>query len=150
MNTIVITAQIESRFVAEDDLIPFRCIPILSRATPRQTETSVDGATQSSSTILETANIGIKSPNTTLVSTDAATKISMKSRPKERKSLKERSRRQGIQSGYDTLASSRLFDMCPLLGLTCPTCTDTELQLPPNFCSLNFIGNYMSIQFHVR
>ncbi|GFY75862.1 uncharacterized protein TNIN_453381 [Trichonephila inaurata madagascariensis] len=103
-----------------------------------------DGVHQSSSTILETANIGIKSPNTTPVSTNAATKISKKSRPKERKSLKERSRRQGIQSGYepgyDTLASSRLFDMCPLLGLSCPTCTDTQLQLPPNFCSLNFIA----------
>ncbi|GFY47978.1 hypothetical protein TNIN_223371 [Trichonephila inaurata madagascariensis] len=64
---------------------------------------NIDGFTsKTSSTILETANIGIKSPNTTPVSTNAATKISKKSRPKERKSLKERSRRQGIQSGNES------------------------------------------------
>ncbi|GFR26846.1 uncharacterized protein TNCT_194971 [Trichonephila clavata] len=105
---------------------------------------NTDYVAQSSSPILETENFGINSPNTTLVSTDATTKLLRKSRPKERKSLKERYRRQEIQSGYtpgyDTVASLRLFDMCPQLGFSCPTCTDRELQLPPNFCSLNFIA----------
>ncbi|GFW88154.1 hypothetical protein TNCV_218261 [Trichonephila clavipes] len=37
MNTIIITVQIEPSFVAEDDLVPFRCSPILSYTTPLQT-----------------------------------------------------------------------------------------------------------------
>ncbi|GFW88117.1 hypothetical protein TNCV_217891 [Trichonephila clavipes] len=38
MKTIVITAQIESRFVTENDLVPLPCIPIPLCATPLQTE----------------------------------------------------------------------------------------------------------------
>ncbi|GFV98405.1 hypothetical protein TNCV_623641 [Trichonephila clavipes] len=41
MNTIVFTSQIESRFVTEDNLVPFRCSPIPSCATPLQVETSL-------------------------------------------------------------------------------------------------------------
>ncbi|GFU71823.1 uncharacterized protein TNCV_2033641 [Trichonephila clavipes] len=39
-NTIIITAEIESGFVAKDDLVPFRCSPV-SCATPLQTEASM-------------------------------------------------------------------------------------------------------------
>ncbi|GFW20410.1 hypothetical protein TNCV_4546771 [Trichonephila clavipes] len=42
-NTIVITAEIESRFVAKDDLVPFRCSPVSSCAAPLQTEASMGG-----------------------------------------------------------------------------------------------------------
>ncbi|GFU90885.1 uncharacterized protein TNCV_4922181 [Trichonephila clavipes] len=38
MNTIVITAEIESGFVAKDDLVPFRCSPLSSCVAPLQTE----------------------------------------------------------------------------------------------------------------
>ncbi|GFX88409.1 hypothetical protein TNCV_2278771 [Trichonephila clavipes] len=43
-NTIAITAQSESRFVAEDDLVLFRWSPILSCVTTLQTEASLVGA----------------------------------------------------------------------------------------------------------
>ncbi|GFW21367.1 hypothetical protein TNCV_1531921 [Trichonephila clavipes] len=42
-NTIVTTAQIEFRFVAEDDLVLFRCSPIPTSATPLVTEASFVG-----------------------------------------------------------------------------------------------------------
>ncbi|GFT25236.1 hypothetical protein TNCV_181081 [Trichonephila clavipes] len=42
-NTIVITAEIESGFVAKDDLVPFRCSPVSSCAAPLQTEASIGG-----------------------------------------------------------------------------------------------------------
>ncbi|GFX73960.1 uncharacterized protein TNCV_2954451, partial [Trichonephila clavipes] len=42
-NTIVITAEIESGFVAKDDLVPFRCSPVSSCAAPLQTEASMGG-----------------------------------------------------------------------------------------------------------
>ncbi|GFS86788.1 hypothetical protein TNCV_2407701 [Trichonephila clavipes] len=42
-NTIVITAEIESGFVAKGDLVPFRCSPVSSCAAPLQTEASMDG-----------------------------------------------------------------------------------------------------------
>ncbi|GFY00420.1 uncharacterized protein TNCV_1664591 [Trichonephila clavipes] len=42
-NTIVVTAEIESGFVAKDDLVPFRCSPVSSGAAPLQTETSMGG-----------------------------------------------------------------------------------------------------------
>ncbi|GFS85475.1 uncharacterized protein TNCV_2793541 [Trichonephila clavipes] len=35
-NTIVITAEIESGFVAKDNLVPFRCSPVSSCAAPLQ------------------------------------------------------------------------------------------------------------------
>ncbi|GFS67306.1 uncharacterized protein TNCV_2902841 [Trichonephila clavipes] len=38
---VVITAEIESGFVAKDDLVPFRCNPVSSCATPHQTEASM-------------------------------------------------------------------------------------------------------------
>ncbi|GFU80772.1 hypothetical protein TNCV_514991 [Trichonephila clavipes] len=41
MNTIVITTEIESGFVAKDDLIPFRCSPVSSCTAPLQTEASM-------------------------------------------------------------------------------------------------------------
>ncbi|GFU88549.1 uncharacterized protein TNCV_4442261 [Trichonephila clavipes] len=37
-NTIVITTEIESGFVAKDDLVPFRCCPVSSCVAPLQTE----------------------------------------------------------------------------------------------------------------
>ncbi|GFT86425.1 hypothetical protein TNCV_3259271 [Trichonephila clavipes] len=40
-NTIAVTAQIESRLVAEDHIVPFRCSPIPSCATPLQMKGSV-------------------------------------------------------------------------------------------------------------
>ncbi|GFX30646.1 hypothetical protein TNCV_4861701 [Trichonephila clavipes] len=43
MNTIVITAETESGFVAKDDLVPFRCIPVSLCAAPLQTEASMGG-----------------------------------------------------------------------------------------------------------
>ncbi|GFX43474.1 uncharacterized protein TNCV_4874941 [Trichonephila clavipes] len=42
-NTIVITAETKSRFVAKDNLVPFRCSPVSSCAAPLQTEASVEG-----------------------------------------------------------------------------------------------------------
>ncbi|GFY27140.1 uncharacterized protein TNCV_2067611 [Trichonephila clavipes] len=45
--SMVTTAQIESRFVAEDDLVTFRCRSISSYATPLQTEASVGGVIDS-------------------------------------------------------------------------------------------------------
>ncbi|GFT97445.1 hypothetical protein TNCV_1628721 [Trichonephila clavipes] len=42
-DTIVITAEIESGFVAKDDLVPFRCSPVSSCAAPLQTDTSMSG-----------------------------------------------------------------------------------------------------------
>ncbi|GFW93517.1 transposable element Tcb1 transposase [Trichonephila clavipes] len=41
-NTIVTTAQIESRLVTEDDLFSFRCNPLSSCVAPLPTEVSVD------------------------------------------------------------------------------------------------------------
>ncbi|GFW33894.1 hypothetical protein TNCV_3589791 [Trichonephila clavipes] len=41
-NTIVIAAQIEFKFVAEDDMVPFRCSLIPLLATSLQTKTSMD------------------------------------------------------------------------------------------------------------
>ncbi|GFU01209.1 uncharacterized protein TNCV_4927941 [Trichonephila clavipes] len=38
---IVITAEIESGFVAKDDLVPFRCSTVSSCAAPPQTEASI-------------------------------------------------------------------------------------------------------------
>ncbi|GFU60350.1 hypothetical protein TNCV_3307991 [Trichonephila clavipes] len=43
MNTIVITAEIESGFVAKDDLVPFRCSPVSSCGAPHLTEASMGG-----------------------------------------------------------------------------------------------------------
>ncbi|GFU65282.1 hypothetical protein TNCV_299811 [Trichonephila clavipes] len=40
-NTIGITAEIESEFVAKDDLAPFRCSPVSFCAAPLQTEASI-------------------------------------------------------------------------------------------------------------
>ncbi|GFY15306.1 hypothetical protein TNCV_1571171 [Trichonephila clavipes] len=40
-NTIVITAEIESGFVDEDELVPFRCSPVSSCAAPLQMEASM-------------------------------------------------------------------------------------------------------------
>ncbi|GFX41058.1 hypothetical protein TNCV_2217561 [Trichonephila clavipes] len=40
---ILITAQIESRFITEDDLVPFHCRPIPLCAISLQTEASVGG-----------------------------------------------------------------------------------------------------------
>ncbi|GFU81353.1 uncharacterized protein TNCV_3583351 [Trichonephila clavipes] len=42
-NTIVITVDIESGFVAKDDLVPFNCSPVSSRAAPLLTEMSMGG-----------------------------------------------------------------------------------------------------------
>ncbi|GFU58493.1 hypothetical protein TNCV_697541 [Trichonephila clavipes] len=42
-NTIVIAAQIKSRFIAEDDLVPFHCHAIPSCVTLLQTEATVGG-----------------------------------------------------------------------------------------------------------
>ncbi|GFU63578.1 uncharacterized protein TNCV_4256191 [Trichonephila clavipes] len=42
-NTIVITADIQSGFVAKADLVPFRCSSVSSCAAPLQTETSMGG-----------------------------------------------------------------------------------------------------------
>ncbi|GFW64830.1 hypothetical protein TNCV_3066871 [Trichonephila clavipes] len=42
-NTIVPTAEIESGFVAKDDLAPFRCSLASSCAAPLQTEASMGG-----------------------------------------------------------------------------------------------------------
>ncbi|GFW51915.1 hypothetical protein TNCV_1188461 [Trichonephila clavipes] len=42
-HTIVITTQIESTFVAENDLVPFCCSPVPSCVTPLQTETLAVG-----------------------------------------------------------------------------------------------------------
>ncbi|GFW37624.1 uncharacterized protein TNCV_4028201 [Trichonephila clavipes] len=42
-NTIAITAEIESGFVAKDDLLPFRCSSVSSYAAPLQTEASMGG-----------------------------------------------------------------------------------------------------------
>ncbi|GFW66612.1 uncharacterized protein TNCV_1370451 [Trichonephila clavipes] len=39
--TIVIAAEIESGFVAKDDLVPFRCSPVSSYTAPLQTEVSM-------------------------------------------------------------------------------------------------------------
>ncbi|GFX24053.1 e3 ubiquitin-protein ligase RNF13 [Trichonephila clavipes] len=39
-HTIVITVEIECGFVAKVDLVPFRCSPVSSCATPLQTEAS--------------------------------------------------------------------------------------------------------------
>ncbi|GFV63899.1 hypothetical protein TNCV_3787721 [Trichonephila clavipes] len=47
-NTIVITAEIESGFVAKDDLVPFHCNPVSSCAAPLQTEASMGGRLKSS------------------------------------------------------------------------------------------------------
>ncbi|GFX48077.1 uncharacterized protein TNCV_4114121 [Trichonephila clavipes] len=41
-NTIVITAEIESGFVAKDDLVPFRYSPVFSCVAPFQTEVSIE------------------------------------------------------------------------------------------------------------
>ncbi|GFV38691.1 hypothetical protein TNCV_4420591 [Trichonephila clavipes] len=42
-NTIVMTAEIESRFVRKEDLVPFRCTLVSSYATSLQTEASMGG-----------------------------------------------------------------------------------------------------------
>ncbi|GFT89838.1 uncharacterized protein TNCV_1665801 [Trichonephila clavipes] len=42
-NTIVITAQIESGFVAKDDQVPFRCSPVSSCVLPLQMVESMGG-----------------------------------------------------------------------------------------------------------
>ncbi|GFW61460.1 uncharacterized protein TNCV_347081 [Trichonephila clavipes] len=42
-NMIVITAEIDSGFVAKDDLVPFRCSPVSSCVAPLQTEASMSG-----------------------------------------------------------------------------------------------------------
>ncbi|GFU88679.1 hypothetical protein TNCV_4443561 [Trichonephila clavipes] len=42
-NTIVITAEIESGFVAKDDLLRFCCSPVSSCAAPLQTKASMAG-----------------------------------------------------------------------------------------------------------
>ncbi|GFU34977.1 uncharacterized protein TNCV_2992611 [Trichonephila clavipes] len=42
-NTIVITAEIESRFIAKDDQIPFRCSSVSSSTAPTKTEASMGG-----------------------------------------------------------------------------------------------------------
>ncbi|GFY19597.1 uncharacterized protein TNCV_4647691 [Trichonephila clavipes] len=42
-NTIVFTAEIESGFVAKDDLIPFQCSTVSSCAAPLRTITSMGG-----------------------------------------------------------------------------------------------------------
>ncbi|GFT86541.1 hypothetical protein TNCV_1053931 [Trichonephila clavipes] len=42
-NTIVITAEIESEFVAKDDQAPFRCSPVSSCLAPIQTLASICG-----------------------------------------------------------------------------------------------------------
>ncbi|GFX74404.1 uncharacterized protein TNCV_3453521 [Trichonephila clavipes] len=39
---IFITAEIDSGFIAKDDLVPFRCSPISSCATPLHTEASME------------------------------------------------------------------------------------------------------------
>ncbi|GFS67226.1 uncharacterized protein TNCV_2902391 [Trichonephila clavipes] len=46
-NTIGITAEIESEFVAKDDLAPFRCSPVSFCAAPLQTEASIGGVKES-------------------------------------------------------------------------------------------------------
>ncbi|GFY10155.1 hypothetical protein TNCV_360221 [Trichonephila clavipes] len=43
-NTIVTTAEIESGFVAKDDLVLFRCSPAASCSAPFQTEASMDSS----------------------------------------------------------------------------------------------------------
>ncbi|GFX87846.1 uncharacterized protein TNCV_4373111 [Trichonephila clavipes] len=43
MNTIIIPAEIESGFVAKDDLVPFRCSPVSSCAATLQTQASMGG-----------------------------------------------------------------------------------------------------------
>ncbi|GFV49231.1 hypothetical protein TNCV_237651 [Trichonephila clavipes] len=43
MNTIVITAEIESGFVAKEDLVPFHCSPVSSCVAPLQTEARMGG-----------------------------------------------------------------------------------------------------------
>ncbi|GFV12250.1 uncharacterized protein TNCV_1537461 [Trichonephila clavipes] len=40
---VVITAEIESGFIAKDDLVPFRCSSISSCVAPLQTEASMGG-----------------------------------------------------------------------------------------------------------
>ncbi|GFV59719.1 hypothetical protein TNCV_1907901 [Trichonephila clavipes] len=42
-NTIVITSEIESGFVAKDDLVPFRCSLVSLCVAPLQTEASMGG-----------------------------------------------------------------------------------------------------------
>ncbi|GFU36844.1 hypothetical protein TNCV_3727081 [Trichonephila clavipes] len=42
-NTIVITAEIVSVFIAKDDLVPFRCSPVTSCVAPLQIEASMSG-----------------------------------------------------------------------------------------------------------
>ncbi|GFX70128.1 hypothetical protein TNCV_4615661 [Trichonephila clavipes] len=42
-STIVITAEIESGFVAKDDLVPFRCSSVSSCAAPLHMEASMSG-----------------------------------------------------------------------------------------------------------
>ncbi|GFV83259.1 hypothetical protein TNCV_1899851 [Trichonephila clavipes] len=42
-NTIVITVDIESGFVAKDKLVPFHCSPVSSYTAPLQTEASMGG-----------------------------------------------------------------------------------------------------------
>ncbi|GFV42905.1 uncharacterized protein TNCV_1587131 [Trichonephila clavipes] len=42
-NTIAITTEIESGFVAEDDLVPFCCSPVSSCVAPLQTDASMGG-----------------------------------------------------------------------------------------------------------
>ncbi|GFY11480.1 hypothetical protein TNCV_3183181 [Trichonephila clavipes] len=39
-NTIVTAAEIDSGFIAKNDLVPFRCSPVSSCAAPLQTGTS--------------------------------------------------------------------------------------------------------------
>ncbi|GFW42002.1 hypothetical protein TNCV_7101 [Trichonephila clavipes] len=43
MNMIIITAQIEYKFVIKDNPVPFHCSPISSCATPLQMEASLVG-----------------------------------------------------------------------------------------------------------
>ncbi|GFV50824.1 hypothetical protein TNCV_4237791 [Trichonephila clavipes] len=42
-NTIAITAEIESGFVAKDDLVPFHCSTVSSWVAPLQTDASIGG-----------------------------------------------------------------------------------------------------------
>ncbi|GFV97928.1 e3 ubiquitin-protein ligase RNF13 [Trichonephila clavipes] len=53
-NTIVITVEIESGFVAKDDLVPFKYSPVSSCAAPLQTEASM-GSRQGQHTVMGAA-----------------------------------------------------------------------------------------------
>ncbi|GFS70762.1 uncharacterized protein NPIL_236961 [Nephila pilipes] len=137
---VYITVSLEINASQTHENVESQAIANSTAFSSAEISQNIDRVSHSSLVTSGNTNVEIKYSSTTPESADVVTKILKKSRRNGRKSFKERSRRQNILPGYDPLESSKHFDLCPQLAFSCPTCTETKLQVPQNFCSLNLIA----------